>query len=146
LKLLPVSFIPLYSTYLGGSGDEFGYGINAEEYGSIWFGGSTSSTNFPVDKGFQETYAGGPFDAFLTHLTLTPKDYLNILNDLAGGTPTLPLLALDELTTAQKDYANKDMPAVMADLARFDQLICSLNRPDILAASRQLQQTLTEQH
>ena len=57
-----------FSTYLGGTGDEFGYAITAGCDGSIWAGGSTSSTNFPLAKPFQPTYGGGPFDAFLTEI------------------------------------------------------------------------------
>jgi hypothetical protein len=46
---------PLYSTYLGGSGSEYGYAVNAEHTGSVWVGGSTSSLDFPVVKPFQAT-------------------------------------------------------------------------------------------
>ena len=59
-----------FSTYLGGKGDEFGYSINADQADSIWVGGSTSSRDFPVVKAFQKSYAGGPFDAFLTKIAL----------------------------------------------------------------------------
>lgn len=60
---------PHYSTYLGGSGDEYGYAIRADGGGNIWVGGSTSSLNFPLVKPYQGTYAGGPFDAFLTRIS-----------------------------------------------------------------------------
>jgi len=60
---------PVYSTYLGGSGDEFGYAVNADHTGEVWVGGSTSSLNFPVVRPYQPTYAGGPFDAFLSEIT-----------------------------------------------------------------------------
>jgi hypothetical protein len=54
-----------FSTYLGGAGDEFGYAITIGCHNSVWVGGSTSSTDFPVVEAFQPAYAGGPFDAFL---------------------------------------------------------------------------------
>ncbi len=57
-----------YSTYLGGSGDEFGYSIYSDAAGGVWIGGSTSSQNFPLLHPLQPAYAGGPFDAFLTHI------------------------------------------------------------------------------
>ena len=60
---------PIYSTYLGGSGDEYGYALNAEHTGSVWVGGSTSSLDFPVVKAYQASYAGGPYDAFLSKIT-----------------------------------------------------------------------------
>ncbi|MBV9303480.1 MAG: SBBP repeat-containing protein [Acidobacteriaceae bacterium] len=59
-----------FSTYLGGKGDEYGYAINADQEGSIWVGGSTSSRDFPLVKPFQKHYAGGLFDAFLTKISV----------------------------------------------------------------------------
>jgi hypothetical protein len=58
-----------YSTYLGGTGDEYGYAIHADGAGNIWVGGSTSSLNFPLMKPYQGVYGGGPFDAFLSKLS-----------------------------------------------------------------------------
>jgi hypothetical protein len=59
---------PLFSTYLGGSGDEFGYAITIGCRDSVWVGGSSSSKDFPMVDAFQRTYAGGPFDAFLSRI------------------------------------------------------------------------------
>ncbi len=61
-----------YSTYLGGSGDEYGYAIHADGGGSVWVGGSTSSLDFPLVRPYQSVYGGGPFDAFLTRLSPIP--------------------------------------------------------------------------
>lgn len=58
----------LFATYLGGSGDEFGYSITIGCRNSLWVGGSTSSQNFPTIDAFQIGYAGGPFDAFLSKI------------------------------------------------------------------------------
>jgi uncharacterized repeat protein (TIGR03803 family) len=59
----------LYSTYLGGSGDDFGGGIAVDASGNVYVGGNTSSTNFPVTPGaFQTTLAGGFEDAFISKL------------------------------------------------------------------------------
>jgi hypothetical protein len=59
---------PRFSTYLGGTGSEFGYAITIGCHNSIWVGGSTSSTDFPLTEPFQSAYAGGPFDAFLSRI------------------------------------------------------------------------------
>ena len=59
---------PRFSTYLGGSGDEFGYAITIGCNDSVWVGGSSSSKDFPMVDAFQGTYAGGPFDAFLSRI------------------------------------------------------------------------------
>jgi hypothetical protein len=61
-----------YSTYLGGTGDEYGYAIHVDLEGNVWIGGSTSSLDFPLVKAFEGTYGGGPFDAFLTKLSMSP--------------------------------------------------------------------------
>jgi hypothetical protein len=57
-----------FSTYLGGTGDEYGYAIAMGCDDNIWVGGSTSSTNFPLHRAFQPVYGGGPFDAFLSEI------------------------------------------------------------------------------
>ncbi len=53
-----------YSTYLGGSGTDFGMGIVADSLGYAFVTGRTSSTDFPVMNAFQG-YGGGEFDGFV---------------------------------------------------------------------------------
>jgi len=55
-----------YSTYLGGSGDDFGSGIAVDSAGNAYVTGETTSTDFPTGS-FQNTNAGGR-DAFVTKL------------------------------------------------------------------------------
>jgi len=58
----------LYSTYLGGSGDDGGAAITVDSAGSAYVSGTTFSTNFPTTTGaFQTAYAGG-YDVFVTKL------------------------------------------------------------------------------
>jgi Beta-propeller repeat/FG-GAP-like repeat len=56
-----------YSTYLGGNGDDDGYGIAADTGGNAYVTGYTYSTNFPTKNPFQATLAGED-DAFVTKL------------------------------------------------------------------------------
>ncbi len=50
----------LYSTYLGGSRDEWGIAIAVDNAGNAYVGGVTLSTNFPVTQGaFQGSLKGG---------------------------------------------------------------------------------------
>jgi len=64
----------IYSTYLGGSGDEYGQGIAVDASGSAYITGYTVSTNFPTQNPYQVAYAGG-VDAFVSKLsTLVSPD------------------------------------------------------------------------
>jgi hypothetical protein len=59
----------VYSTYLGGSDFDTGFGIAVDGAGSAYVTGFARSTNFPTTAGAaQTTYAGGDADAFVTKL------------------------------------------------------------------------------
>ncbi|MBX3276294.1 MAG: SBBP repeat-containing protein, partial [Sandaracinaceae bacterium] len=57
-----------YSTYLGGSGTDYGYGIAVDGAGAAYVTGYTTSTNFPTLSPAQAANAGGA-DAFVTKLS-----------------------------------------------------------------------------
>ena len=58
----------VYSTYLGGGGDERGRSVAVDASGSAYVAGDTSSTNFPATPGaFEPSLAGGT-DVFLAKL------------------------------------------------------------------------------
>ena len=57
----------VYSTYLGGSGDDEGMGIAVDSSGRAYVVGNTKSNNFPTLNAFQAANGGGE-DAFLTVL------------------------------------------------------------------------------
>ncbi len=64
----------IYSTLLGGSGNEIGFGIAVDSTGNAHVVGNTESTDFPVSDGaFQTSYGGGRFggDVFVTKLNST---------------------------------------------------------------------------
>jgi RHS repeat-associated protein len=64
----------LYSTYLGGSGSDKGFGIALDGQGNVYLSGITASSsptnsNFPTTPGaFQTVYGGGSADAFFSLL------------------------------------------------------------------------------
>jgi hypothetical protein len=69
----------IFSTYLGGNGEETGRGIAVDHAGSIYVTGDTSSTDYPTVGGLQSRHVGGTCrpgevlsrctDAFVTKLS-----------------------------------------------------------------------------
>ncbi len=69
----------VYSTYLGGTGDDIaggsaaqaasaaGQGLAIDDFGNAYVTGSTNSTNFPLKNAFQSAF-GGSTDVFVTKL------------------------------------------------------------------------------
>ena len=59
----------VYSTYLGGSGDEEGVGIAVDRAGQAYVtGGPTNSTDFPTTREALQPTFGGVYDAFVAKL------------------------------------------------------------------------------
>jgi hypothetical protein len=59
----------VYSTYLGGSTDDNGFGIALDAAGNAYVTGFTASSNFPTTTGAYDTsYNGGATDVFVTKL------------------------------------------------------------------------------
>ncbi|MGL5346768.1 MAG: SBBP repeat-containing protein [Peptostreptococcaceae bacterium] len=57
----------LYSTYLGGSNSDTGYGVSVDNIENAYITGITTSTNFPLKYPYQSTFQGTS-DAFLTKI------------------------------------------------------------------------------
>jgi hypothetical protein len=58
----------LYSTYLGGSGDDYGRGIALDCLGNAYVAGYTDSSDFPTANAYQPAYGGGSRDVFVTKI------------------------------------------------------------------------------
>jgi hypothetical protein len=65
----------VYSTYLGGSNTDVGFGIAVDSSGSAYVTGETLSTNFPTQNPFQGVFAGEG-DAFVAKLSPTGNTLL----------------------------------------------------------------------
>ena len=65
---LPIVIDPVlvYSTFLGGSYEERGFGIAVDAAGCAYVTGATESANFPTLNAYHSTYGGGGYDAFVT--------------------------------------------------------------------------------
>ncbi len=57
-----------YSTFLGGSGNEHGYGIDVDNTGNAYITGVTPSSNFPTTPGVFDVGFDGSTDAFVTKM------------------------------------------------------------------------------
>ena len=58
----------VYSSYLGGTGNDAGFAIAVDSSGAILLAGQTGSPDFPVANPFQRVY-GGEVDAFVVRIS-----------------------------------------------------------------------------
>jgi hypothetical protein len=62
----------VFSTFIGGSAGETAYGIAIDTSRNVYITGTTdSSTTFPLENPYQDTFAGGSKDVFVTKLNST---------------------------------------------------------------------------
>jgi len=89
MKLDPSGTQIVYSTYLGGAGEDRAFRIAVDSTGSVYVTGDTDSNNFPLANAVQRSRGGGA-DAFVAKLNptgdrLVYSTYLGG-NDIDGGT------------------------------------------------------------
>ena len=82
-KLNPAGAALVYSTFLGGSGDDFGGGIAVDATGNAYVTGGTSSSDFPTTLGAFDTTINGFSDAFVTKLN--PAGSALVYSTFLGG-------------------------------------------------------------
>lgn len=68
VKLNVAGNAAIYSSYLGGNGDDACVGVDVDASGNVYLTGRTASPNFPLVNPLQAVYGGGAFDAFVTKL------------------------------------------------------------------------------
>jgi len=79
----------VYSTYLGGSGGDIGFGIAVDSEGAAYLTGLAESADFPTLNPIQGTKAGAQGDAFIAKLSFSgtlPANYSLIITAGRGGT------------------------------------------------------------
>ena len=82
-KINPGGDALVYSTYIGGEGDDGGYGIAVDAAGSVYVGGQSMSDNFPVVNAYQSMHRG-QMDLFM--LKLNSAGAVVLYSTLLGGT------------------------------------------------------------
>jgi hypothetical protein len=82
-KLSPSGASLVYSTYLGGSGNDGATGITIDSAGNLYVTGVTTSTDFHTANPLQATHGGGLFDAFVAKLN--PSGNQLVYSTYLGG-------------------------------------------------------------
>lgn len=59
----------IYSTYLGGVGDDGAYSVDVNQAGEVFITGQTNGTDFPTTNGSYDTTYNGGVDAFVAKLS-----------------------------------------------------------------------------
>jgi len=85
-KLNSTGTAEIFSTYLGGSGDDGATGIAVDSSGNTWLRGNTKSTNFPVTPGAFQLTNAGDFDAWVAEID--PTGSLLLYSTYLGGSGT----------------------------------------------------------
>ncbi|UCG03866.1 MAG: SBBP repeat-containing protein [Candidatus Heimdallarchaeota archaeon] len=70
-KLNPVGSSLIFSTYLGGSGEDSGFSIVVDTYNNTYFTGKTSSQDYPITPNAINDSFSGEYDIFITKLNGT---------------------------------------------------------------------------
>jgi hypothetical protein len=86
----------IYSTYLGGSGDDHGGGIAVDASGNAYVTGNTRSLDFPTQNPLQPVFGGGFYgDAFVTKLNAAGSAL--VYSTYLGGSDNefLPIIAVE---------------------------------------------------
>ena len=86
MKFAPNGSTLLYSTYLGGTGEEQGYSIAVDSQNNMYIAGNTKSVNFPTKNAYNATFGGtsnGNSDGFVVKLNANGQS-LNYSTYLGG--------------------------------------------------------------
>jgi hypothetical protein len=83
-KISPAGNALVYSTYLGGSSDDYAYGVTVDTAGAAYVAGATYSNNFPTSANApQNTFGGGSYDAFAAKIS--PEGNTLVYSTYLGG-------------------------------------------------------------
>lgn len=119
-KLNPDLSELVFSTYLGGNGQDMAFGVRVAEDASLYVCGTAANANFPLgdNLGAQATFGGGSNDGFLLHLNASATQILSGTFRGTAGVDHAFFLDIDEATEKVLIYGQTDgnMPLVPADV------------------------------
>jgi hypothetical protein len=93
-KLNPAGSQLLYSTYLGGSIQDYGYGIALDGVGGVYVAGGATSTNFPATTGAYQIAIGGDEDAFIAKFAIGEVAQQVSVPNVVGDTQAVATTAI----------------------------------------------------
>lgn len=116
-----------YSSYLGGSSQDIGYGIAVDTVRNAYVTGQTASANFPISAAYQSTF-GGVIDAFVTRVneTGTALDWSSYLGGTADDYGYAVAVDSDGNAYVTGQTFSADFP-VTAPPAGFDTTLAGLS-------------------
>ena len=75
--------VAVFSTYMGGIGEDAAQAVEFDTDGSVWIGGFTDSTNYPATLGAPQQSLGGANDGFVTRISAAGQSL--VFSTLLGG-------------------------------------------------------------
>ncbi len=109
----------LYSTYIGGAGDDTGYRISVDLSGNAYIAGDTISSNFPVQNAYQSVKKAGS-DAFVAKLNPAGNTLLYSTFFGTDSPDSARGIAVDGSGNAYiTGYAGSGLPMVNAQQATY---------------------------
>ena len=117
------SGMPVYSTYLGGSGNDLATAIAVDGGGNAYVTGNTTSTDFPILNPFQATnhaHNGYPSNAFVTKLNAGGN--VLVYSTYLGGSGSHSSTQSDTATAIAVDSSGNAYVAGRTDSADFPTL------------------------
>lgn len=123
----------MYSTYLGGSGNDVIFGIQFNSLGNAVVCGTTQSTNFPTTSGVLHSTAPGGLDGFVTMINTTSGALMR--STYLGTTATdqavnLQVDCADNIYVLGRTQGNYPISAGVYSMANSDLFIDKLS-PDL---------------
>jgi uncharacterized protein (TIGR03437 family) len=83
LELVPATNSLVFSTYLGGSGDDRGFAMSLGPTGAVYMSGVTTSSDFPAKNAFQQAFGGGFGDMFVAKITPDTSDRAPVVTSIS---------------------------------------------------------------
>jgi hypothetical protein len=111
----------LFSTYLGGSGDDFGQGIAVDGSGNTYVTGITSSSDFPTTAGAYQSSFGGDWDGFVAKISPSSSG------------PAAPVVASPSATSPAPASGSTE-PSVQKSTAASDAVFAHAADPGLFQA------------